>query len=84
MSWKQLEFDFESPPKKQKIQVDYDKLYEELQWGPLTFTQIKEIAGVSHNGVFQVITTLSMNYPLWSPKPGVYKLLDELDLRVKE
>lgn len=78
--WVQLEFDF-SEPKKQKQFVDYEKIYEELQWGPLTFTQIKELAGVPHNSVWQVITTLSMNYPIWSPKPGLYKLLDEYDLR---
>lgn len=47
--------------------------------GPVTFRDIEEATGVSHNGVAQVITTLSLKYPIWSPKRGVYKLYDDDD-----
>lgn len=70
---------FIKPRKKKRVEVDYDELYKLLLAGPLTFRQIEEITGVKHCGVAQVITTLSLRYPVWSPKRGVYKLYDEED-----
>lgn len=66
-------------PKKKKIIVDYDLIYAKLKEGPLTFRQIEELSGVSHSCVYQVITTLSLNFPIWSPARGVYKLIEESD-----
>ena len=59
--------------------VDYDMLYKMLLAGPVTFKMIEEATGVSHNGVAQVITTLSLRYPVWSPKRGIYKLCEASD-----
>lgn len=65
--------------KRQRKYIDYDQLYKLLLEGPLTFRQIEEITGVSHCGVAQVITTLTLKYPVWSPKRGVYKLCEDTD-----
>ena len=82
-SWYQQEFDFDfsipEPPKPRKIKVDYNLLYEELKKGPLTFSQIKALSGVAHSGVSQIITTLSLHYPVYEYKRGVYKLYGDDD-----
>lgn len=62
--------------KKRKV-VDYEKLYEVLSQGPITFKKIQEVAGVSKNSVAQIITTLSLRYPLYEVKRGVYKLYSD-------
>lgn len=67
------------PPKKKRKRVDYDELYKMLLAGPVTFKDIQEATGVSHSGVSQVITTLCLKYPVWSPKRGVYKLCQAQD-----
>ena len=69
----------EKQQKKKKLVVDYDYLYQKLLEGPLRSKDIEEITGVSHSGVFQIITTLSINYPIWSPSRGVYKLIEDSD-----
>lgn len=70
-----------SPVKKvrKRKYVDYEQLYQMLLKGPVTFKQIEEVTGVSHCGVAQVITTLTLKYPIWSPKRGVYKLCEDTD-----
>ena len=74
--WEQQAFDFTwdeaAPIKKRK--VDYDLIVQKLKEGPLTFSQIKALAGVSHSGVAQVITTLSLHYPIFEAARGLYKL----------
>ena len=79
--WIQLELDFYAPHRKRKPRqpVDYDLLYERLKAGPVTFAEIEELAGVPHCSVAQIITTLSLYYPVWSPKRGVYKLMEDSD-----
>ena len=85
--WEQLElFDFNDPDvfivprtQKKRKRVDYDELYKMLLKGPITFRDIEEATGVSHNGVAQVITTLTLRYPVWSPSRGVYKLCEDSD-----
>ena len=73
--WYQQEFNFDfSIPKKKKKKVDYKLIILELQKGPLTFSQIQSLAGVSRAGVSQVITTLSLHYPLYEAARGIYKL----------
>lgn len=74
----QLEFEFEFPkPKKKK--VDYRLIVKELQKGPLSFSQIQALAGVSRAGVSQVITTLSLHYPIYEAARGMYKLYGDDD-----
>jgi hypothetical protein len=80
--WRQLEFDFSFCRSRKKRQpVDYDMLYQRLLQGPLTFADIEKLTGVPHCSVAQIITTLSLNYPLWSPKRGVYKLISDEDYK---
>ena len=76
--WYQQEFIFDfTIPKKKK--VDYKLIISELKKGPLTFSQIQALAGVSRAGVSQVITTLSLHYPLYEAARGVYKLYGDDD-----
>lgn len=78
--WYQQElFDWNDPdvfikPKKKRKNVDYDDLYRMFLQGPVTFNDIETRTGVSHNGVAQVITTLSLKFPIYEVKRGVYKL----------
>lgn len=80
--WKQLELDFAVPQKKKRHRrdIDYEKIYAALKCGPLTFSEIGALAEVERCAIAQVITTLSVRYPIWSPSKGVYKLLTEDDL----
>ena len=68
-----FEWDDETAKSKKK-KVDYDLIVNKLKEGPLTFSQIKALAGVSHHGVSQVITTLSLHYPIYEAARGLYKL----------
>ena len=78
--WYQQEFIFDfSIPKKKKKKVDYKLLITELKKGPLTFSQIQALAGVSRAGVSQVITTLSLRCPLYEAARGIYKLYGDDD-----
>lgn len=66
--------------RKKKIPVDYDYLYSLfLQKKILTFAEIEEASGVSHNAVSQVITTLSLRFPICDIKRGVYMLCTRED-----
>ena len=71
--WVQLELQFDFR-KKTKKKIDYNLLVEELRKGPLTFTQIQAIAGIKRADVAQVITTLSLHYPIYEVRRGLYKL----------
>ena len=78
--WYQQEFIFDfSIPKKKKKKVDYKLIISELKKGPLTFSQIQALAGVSRAGVSQVITTLSLHYPLYEQARGIYTLYGDDD-----
>lgn len=78
--WYQQEFIFDfSISKKKKKKVDYKLIISELKKGPLTFSQIQALAGVSRAGVSQVITTLSLHYPLYEAARGIYKLYGDDD-----
>lgn len=76
-------FDWNAPdaflgmkPKKKKTRkaVDYEALYELFKKGPVHWHDIEVASGVSHSTVAQVITTLSLRYPIYELKRGVYKL----------
>lgn len=78
--WYQQEFDFDYPkPEKKKRNINYDLIIAELKKGPLSFTQIQQLAGVAHAGVAQVITTISLHYPLYEADYGLYKLYGDDD-----
>ena len=78
--WEQLEFNFEfEKPKPARKIVDYNELYNRLKQGPISFAQIQEITGRSKAGASQVITTLTLKYPVWSPARGIYKLCEDSD-----
>ena len=78
--WYQQEFDFDfSIPKKKKKKINYKLIISELKKGPLTFSQIQALADVSRAGVSQVITTLSLHYPLYEAARGIYKLYGDDD-----
>ena len=78
--WYQQEFEFDfSVPKKKKKKVDYKLIIRELEKGPLSFSQIQALAGVNRAGVSQVITTLSLHYPLYEWARGIYKLYGDDD-----
>ena len=70
-------FDFTEKLKKKK--VDYVSIYEALKSGPLSFSQIEAMSGVAHSGVAQVITTLSLRYPVYEYRRGLYKLYGDDD-----
>jgi hypothetical protein len=59
--------------------VDYEAVYRLMLSGPVTFRQIKELTGMDSSGASQVITTLSLMYPVWSPARGIYKLIGKDD-----
>lgn len=69
----------EEGKKRKKIPIDYEMLHERLLEGPVSFNEIEKLTGVAHSGVAQIITTLSIRYPIWSPKRGIYKLIEEKD-----
>lgn len=77
--WKQLELDFGSPKKKRRVFINYEQIYERLKQGPMTFHEIEVMTGAKHNAVFQIITTLTLRYPVWSPARGIYKLMEVTD-----
>lgn len=78
--WYQQEFQFDfSVPKKKKKKVDYELIISELKKGPLTFSQIQALADVGRAGVSQVITTLSLHYPIYEAARGIYKLYGDDD-----
>jgi hypothetical protein len=78
--WYKQEFVFDfSIPKKKKKKVDYKLIISELKKGPLTFSQIQALAGVSRAGVSQVITTLSLHYTLYEAARGINKLYGDDD-----
>jgi hypothetical protein len=58
-----------------RAKVDYGKLYAILEKQPLTYDIIKRETGLNDSGVAQVITTLSIDYPVWNPAKGIYELL---------
>lgn len=61
---------------KSRRQVDYDVVYRRLREGAVTVAELQELTGVKGGGISQVITTMSLRFPVWSPRRGVYKLLD--------
>ena len=51
-----------------------------LKKGVITTEEIRQIAGVSYNEVWQIIMDLTYQCPLYRVSTGVYKLLTESDM----
>lgn len=83
--WYQQEFQFEFPApvtvqaKKTRNNYDYEAIVSALKEGPLTFTQIGKLAGCPKTMISEVITTLSLDYPVYAVKRGLYKLYGDDD-----
>lgn len=76
----QLEFIFTfEKVKKAKVAVNYSLLYERLKKSPVTTAELSRITGRKGGALQQVITTLSLEYPVWCPRRGVYKLCEMSD-----
>jgi hypothetical protein len=87
----QLLFDFEGTAAREQERpkggrkkhtrdaVDYEAIYHLMLTGPVTFGTIKKLTGMNSSGASQVITTLSLMYPVWSPARGIYKLIGKDD-----
>lgn len=69
--------------KASRSEPDYEMLHERLLEGPVSFKEIEKLTGVAHSGVAQVITTLSLRYPIWHPERGIYKLIEESDYQTE-
>lgn len=67
-------FDYYYIERKRKY-VDYEHLYELLKKSPVSFEQIRRETGLDKKGAYQVVTTLSLKYPVYSPERGMYALL---------
>jgi hypothetical protein len=69
------EFDFG------KFVIDYERIIQRLKKGEMTRKEIHEmIPNVSYSVVSEIITTLCINYAVYSPRHGVYKLLTDEDM----
>lgn len=66
-------------PKRKKRVIDYDALYQLFLQGPVRFSDIEQVTGMKHNAIAQVITSLSLRYPIYELKRGVYKLYGDDD-----
>jgi hypothetical protein len=63
-----------------KRSVSYDELYNILLSKPLDYATIRKVTGVPNSGIMAIIDTLSIRYPLYQIRKGVYGLLkDEKD-----
>lgn len=59
-----------------KRDIDYNNLYEILKTREMTTNEIAEFIGTHSPGsVAQCITTLSLKYPIYSLKHGIYKVM---------
>ena len=85
--WEQQSFNFEwtedpkpAEPKKKYKRTDYELLYKSLLQGPLSFSQIGQIAGIDNrSSISQIITTLSLKFPVYEAQRGIYKLYGDDD-----
>lgn len=64
-------------PKVKRWQPVYTAL---LKKGVITTEEIRQIAGIGYNEVWQIIMDLTYQCPLYRVSPGVYKLLTESDM----
>jgi hypothetical protein len=63
--------------RRKKRRVDYEKLYNILLSKPLDYAAIREVTGVPNSGIGAIIDTLTVRYPLYQIRKGVYGLLKD-------
>jgi hypothetical protein len=61
---------------KKKKKIADEKLYEILKKEPLTCAKIRAVTGAKGCGIMQIIDTLSLRYPVYQKRRGVYALLE--------
>jgi hypothetical protein len=61
--------------RRKKRWVDYEKLYNILLSEPLDYAKIRAVTGVPNSGIGQIIDVLTVRYPLYQIRKGVYGLL---------
>lgn len=68
-----------------RIHVDYEKLYKSL-FKPGKIVTSEELrkeleieTGYVFTSITQVVTTLTLHYPIWSPTIGKYKIMEDSD-----
>jgi hypothetical protein len=62
-------------PRGVKEKYDLEPIVALLKHQPITYDIIKELTGLNDRDVAQIITSLSLEYPLWNPARGIYELL---------
>jgi hypothetical protein len=65
--------------RRKKRGVDYGELYNILLSEPLDYAKIRAVTGVRNSGIMQIIDTLTLRYPLYQIRKGVYGLLKDGD-----
>ena len=60
-----------------KKQDMYGELYNILLREPLDYAKIRAATGASNNKIQRIIDTLSLRYPLYQIRKGVYGLLKD-------
>jgi hypothetical protein len=65
--------------RRKKRHIDYEKLYNILLSEPLDYAKIRGVTGVANSGINQVIDSLSLRYPLYQIRNGVYGILKDGD-----
>ncbi|MDR1306028.1 MAG: hypothetical protein LBK74_00450 [Treponema sp.] len=66
---KQRVFDF-SP-------LTEEELYRRMRERPLSYKEIQVLTGASHAGMTNIITSLSLRYPVYQPCRGLYAVLKD-------
>ena len=63
-----------------KTYIDYESLFQEMKKkGYMTFTEIQNFCKTEKIFVAQIIDILSIRYPVWNPKRGIYKVITKED-----
>lgn len=58
---------------------NYSILIEMLKKGPVNSKMIMRRLGVTQSTAYSMINNLSCDMPIWSPKRGTYKILEQSD-----
>ncbi len=59
-----------------RVQVDYDALYRLFEKGEVCLSQIMEQTGLDKKKAYQILTSISLKWPVYRKRRGVYALLD--------
>lgn len=62
---------------KTRKKVDYEELYNILKREPLNYAKIRAATGATNVKIQRIINALSLRYPLYQIRKGVYGLLKD-------